>query len=78
MMDEVCFSMSLYNIDAIKKGIEAYQELASFSIDERANEAIVKINNIHSSLTSVLVDSFCNHVLNDSIILNRNKDGSEL
>jgi hypothetical protein len=77
-MDEVRFSMSLYNIDAIKNGIAAYQELATFSIDETESETIVSINDIHPSLATVLVDSFCNHVLNETIVFTRTKEGREL
>ena len=77
-MAEVNFSRSIYSVEAIKKGIDDYQDLAKFSLEERTNEAVVTIEDIHPSFGEILIDSFCNHVLNETIINRRNQEGLSL
>ena len=69
MAEKLCFSTSLYRRDAIDAAVSAYHQLADFSISsENEGEVIVEIDKIHPNFAAVLVDSFCNHVLFETIV----------
>ena len=77
------FSTSLYRLDAIKVSMQAFQACAVFSIKAAANEeeqnvVQVLISDIHPSLEHVLLDSFCNHVLFETIVQERREQGGQL
>ncbi len=60
------FSKKLYSLKAIKKSIEAYNELAKFSIDKNKNKIKVKVTNIDKELNEELLkNEFCNYVLSE-------------
>ena len=69
MAEKIRFSTSLYRRDAIDAAVNAYQQLASFSVgSENGGEVIVVIDKIHPNFASMLIDSFCNHVLFETIV----------
>ena len=78
MSKKVYFSTSLYRVEAVKKSVEDYQDLASFAIEEQQNGTLVTISQVHPSFSSVLVNAFCNHVLNETIILVRKEKGGDI
>ena len=78
MSKQVYFSSSLYQKEAVHNTIDIYAELASFSVDEQQDGILVTIEDIHSSYTTTLIDHFCNHVLNETIILHRKQKGGAL
>ena len=78
MSEKVYFSASLYSLEAVKKSVSEYSALAHFSVDEKLDGVTVTISDVHPSYKGVLVDYFCNHVLNETIILIRKEKGGEL
>ena len=69
MAEKITFSTSLYRRDAIDAAVDAYQELASFSVgSENEGEVVVEIDKINPNFVAMLVDSFCNHVLFETIV----------
>jgi hypothetical protein len=74
----ICFSESLYRREAIEKSIETYQQLAEFSLSVGEEGVVISVENIHPELEGELVDSFCNYVLNESIILSRKEKGGDV
>ena len=71
MAEKIKFSRSLYMLDAVQSAVDAYSQLASFSVDGQANEIVVEVENINPKFASVLLDSFCNHVLFETIVRHR-------
>jgi hypothetical protein len=78
MSQNIYFSDSIYKKEAVEKSVQDYQELATFTMKESEAGVAVEIDNIHPSFTDVLVDAFCNHVLNETIIQNRKETGGDL
>ena len=77
------FSTSLYRLDAIQSAIAAFEACAQFSVmpaatEEEQNFIQIVISDIHPSLEDVLVDTFCNHVLFETIVLERREQGGML
>lgn len=59
----ILFNKQFYHLQAIKKAIEAYKELAVFKIKEDKKKIEVNINNIDKDVKDVIKDEFCNYVL---------------
>jgi len=78
MSEKVYFSSSLYRPEAVQKGVTDYSELASFSVEEQKNGTLVTITEINPSFSEVLIHHFCNHVLNETIILHREEKGGQV
>ena len=78
MAKSIHFSSSLYSVEAVQKSAQDYASVAEFSISVTESGVDVSIENIHPAYKEILVDHFCNHVLNETIILRRQKDGGEL
>jgi hypothetical protein len=78
MVKKLYFSTSLYQVEAVQRTVQAYQSLASFSVDVQTDGVAVIISDIHPSFSNTLVDNFCNHVLNETIISYRQSKGGEL
>ena len=78
MSQQIVFSTSLYSVEAVNLTVAAYRECAVFSIEIQDEDVVVVISDIHPSLQDVLVDAFCNHVLNETILLRRKKLGGML
>lgn len=74
----ICFSESLYRREAVEKSIETYKETADFSLSIGEEGFVVSVEKIHPELEGELVDSFCNHVLNETIILSRKENGGDV
>ena len=74
----ICFSESLYRREAVEKSIETFQQLAEFSLSVGEEGVVVSVENIHPDFEEELVDSFCNYVLNESIILSRKEKGGDV
>ena len=77
------FSTSLYRLDAIQSAITAFEACAQFSVlaaatEEEQNFIQILISEIHPSLEDVLVDTFCNHVLFETIVQERREQGGML
>ena len=78
MAKSIHFSASLYSAEAVQKSAQDYAAIAQFSLHTTESGVDVTIENIHPAYQEILVDHFCNHVLNETIILRRQKDGGEL
>ncbi len=59
----IVFSKSFYPIQAIKKAIKAYDELAVFKFKEKKNNIKVDIINVDKDIKTLIKDEFCNYVL---------------
>ncbi len=57
------FSKKLYKTAAIKDSIEAYGEVADFSVVRSGDSIEVEIKNVDDDLKGIIKDEFCNHVL---------------
>jgi hypothetical protein len=76
MAEKICFSESLYRKEAVTNSVKVYQQLAEFFLSTEEAGVVVSIENIHPELDPIeLVDSFCNYVLNETIILSRKESG---
>ena len=60
------FSKKIYNLNAIKRSIKAYEGLAVFVVVNEKNNIQVKINNISNNLNEEIIkNEFCNYVLSE-------------
>ncbi len=79
MAEKICFSESLYRREAVENSIKTYQQLADFSLSVEGKGFVVFVENMHPELdASEIIDSFCNYVLNETIILSRKEKGGEV
>ena len=78
MSETIYFSESLYRREAVENSIKIYQQLAEFSLSADEKGLVVFVENIHPDLESELIDSFCNYVLNETIILSRKENGGDV
>lgn len=78
MKQEIVLSTSLYSVEAVNLAVAAYRECAVFLVDVQEDNICIAISDIHPSLQDVLLDAFCNHVLNETILLRRRKLGGML
>ena len=77
-MAKLYFSSSLYRTEAIERTVAAYSSLAVFEIETQEDGVNVSISQMVPELREQLVDAFCNHVLNETIIVIRKERGGEL
>ncbi len=59
----ILFNKQFYRLQAIKKAIEAYKELAVFNIKEKDNNIKINIDKIDKDVKDIIKDEFCNYVL---------------
>jgi hypothetical protein len=59
------FNSKLYNLKAIKNSVDAYKELAVFTVEKNKNNISVKITDIDNEVKDILKDEFCNYVLSE-------------
>lgn len=59
----IVFNKQFYHLQAIKKAIEVYKELAVFNIKEKDNNIEVDIDEVDKDVKDVIKDEFCNYVL---------------
>ena len=62
-METIVFNKEIYKLEAIKKAIEQYDELAEIKINEKDNEIEVVFDSIDQEVKEVLKDEFSNYVL---------------
>ena len=72
------FSLSIYKKEAIEEAMYAYASYASFSVQEEKSTIVIEIQPLHESHASQIIDSFCNHVLFETIVLHRKEKGGDL
>ena len=72
------FSLSIYKKEALLEAKEAYKNFATFSLVQREDEIQVEIEVEQEEQIALIVDSFCNHVLFQSIVGYRQENGGEL
>jgi hypothetical protein len=65
------FNTSLYALEAVQKSVQDYKECANFVIETTPTLILVVVDQIDPELQDVLVDAFCNHVLNETILFRR-------
>jgi hypothetical protein len=78
MAEKVCFSESLYRREAVEKSAAVFSEIADFSLSFDDVGVVVLVENIHPEMETVLLDVFCNYVLNETIILSRKEKGGDV
>lgn len=78
MSKSIFFSDSLYRREAVENSVVVYQQLASFSLKNGENGVEVSVENILPEFENVLIDSFSNYVLNETIVLVRKEKGGDL
>ncbi|XOB46831.1 MAG: HxsD-like protein [Candidatus Nealsonbacteria bacterium] len=59
----IFFNKKFYSLEAIKKAIKAYDELAVFKLKEKKNNIKVDVSRIEKSVKALIKDEFCNYVL---------------
>ncbi len=59
------FNNKFYSLKAIKNSVDAYKELAVFTVEKNKNNISVKITDIDNEVKDILKDEFCNYVLNE-------------
>ena len=72
------FSLSIYKKEAIEEAMYAYASYARFSVQEEEFTMIIEIQPLHESHAAQIIDSFCNHVLFETIVLHRKERGGDL
>ena len=72
------FSLSIYKKEAIEEAMHAYGAYARFSLQEEPYAIAIDIEPLHEDLATKIIDSFCNHVLFETIILHRKEKGGTL
>jgi hypothetical protein len=61
----VRFNKKFYSLKAVKNGIFAYKDLASFNIKNDGGDMKVAIFKIEPEFQNALPDEFCNFVLSE-------------
>jgi len=56
---------SFYNLEAVKRAVKAYKELAGFSVKDTGKKIEVTIKGIDEDIEDVIEDEFCNYVLSE-------------
>jgi len=57
------FNKNFYTVEVIKKAIQDYKRIASFSIKSDKKEIKVEIKNINLEPRDIIKEEFCNYVL---------------
>ena len=75
---EISFSKSIYEHSAILSAIQAYEAYAKFDYTEHEYDVKLTIEPKQKQHAQLIIDSFCNHVLFESINVHRNEKGGTL
>jgi hypothetical protein len=75
MPETLIFDEYLYDLDAVNTAAEAYGHLADLKIAREDEVITVTMDNIPEEHADVLADSFCNHVLHETIVRVRSEAG---
>jgi hypothetical protein len=62
-MEVIKFNKKIYNLEAVKKAVEEFKNLANFTIKELDGCIEVKMDKIDKSVKNILKDEFSNYVL---------------
>jgi len=62
-MEIIKFNKKIYNLEAVKKSVAEFKNLANFTIKETDGYIEVTIDKIDNELKGVLKDEFANYVL---------------
>jgi hypothetical protein len=62
-MEVIKFNKKIYNLEAVKKAIEEFKDLAEFKVKDLDNYIEVEIDKIDNEVKDVLKDEFSNYVL---------------
>lgn len=60
---KLSFDKQFYSLDVIQKSVQAYKDLADFSIEEKEQEISVRMSNIDEDVKDVIADEFSNYIL---------------
>ena len=72
------FSLSIYKKEAIEEAMHAYASYARFSVQEESYALLVEIEPLYEQHAIQIIDSFCNHVLFETIVIHRKEQGGSL
>ena len=75
MSKDLTFSLSIYKLPAIVSAMQLYAGHAEFSYTESENDICVKVSPKNETHAQFVIDSFCNHVLFESIVMYRSEQG---
>ena len=78
MSKEIPFSLSIYRLAAIVSAMQLYAGHAEFSYTESEHDICVRIQPKNEAHAQLIIDSFCNHVLFETIVAYRAEKGGEL
>jgi hypothetical protein len=70
-MQTVSFARDLYSAEAVAEAVQAYAGLARFEVLQGGADVVVEIREPDPDVADVLVDEFCNHVLNQTVARRR-------
>jgi len=62
-MEVIQFNKKIYNLEAVKKAIGEFKNLANFTVKDFNGNIEVKIDKIDQDFKDVLKDEFSNYVL---------------
>ena len=68
MPEQLLFSRSLYEPEAVEDAVRAFDALARFEVQLTADDIIVTISEPDAELADVLADELCNHALHQTVI----------
>ena len=75
---DLSFSKSIYHFSAIMAAIQVYDAYAHFEYIDREHEVQLTIAPKQEQHAQLIIDSFCNHVLFESIVAHRQEKGGLL
>ena len=62
-MQSIKFNKKIYTLEAVKKAVAEFKNLADFGLKEAGNYIEVKIDKIDKGVKNILPDEFANYVL---------------
>jgi len=68
-MAALAFSRDLYAAEAVDEAVRAYAGLARFAVSQGGADVLVEVSEPDPEVADVLLDEFCNHVLNETVRL---------
>ncbi len=68
MSEQLRFSRSLYEPEAVRAAVKAFDALAQFEVSLTADDVVVTISDPDEELADVLADELCNHALHQTVI----------
>ena len=75
MAQHTAFDRQLYSAEAIENTVGAYDHLAKITVEVEGQDIVVRFEDEDPQHAEVLVDSFCNHVLYETIARERKGSG---